>query len=73
MYCSTHFYINVSKHKSLYLQLISNHNKFYESILSKLVFVRTKHTHTHKHANIIINSTHLKLINPRAELKPNIH
>jgi len=46
IYSSTHFYTNVSKHKSLHLQLAFRHNQFYRINSLKINFSnhRTKHT-----------------------------
>jgi len=44
--CSNYFYINVSKHKSLYLQLTFSQNQFYiiNSLQINFCQHRTKHT-----------------------------
>jgi len=48
IYCSTHFYIYVSKHKSLYFLLTFSQNQFYTINSLKLIFCqpRTKHAHS---------------------------
>lgn len=54
--CSTYFCKNLSKHKSLYLQLTFSHNKFYIINSLKINFLLrwTKHTSEHFILSLII-------------------
>jgi len=42
LYCSIHFYMNLSNHKSFYLQLTFSQTQFYKSINSKSICVTAK-------------------------------
>ena len=76
MYCSTHYYINISKHKSLYIQLTFNQKQFYRINSSKnqnigltFFYLKTQNGEIH-HQNLLsfelnlqYRINHIKLIN----------